>query len=61
MKFREIGDRNNPVIIMLAGSFCPASCLEYLYKELKKDYYIIAPTYNGQDEYIRWLREICSE
>ncbi len=50
MKFSEIGDRNNPVIIMLAGSFCPASCLEYLYKELKEDYYIIAPTYNGHYE-----------
>lgn len=32
---------------MLAGSFCPSESLEIIYNDLKSDYYIVAPTYNG--------------
>ena len=47
MKFYEYGDQSNPLIIMLTGSFCPAKALDYLYKPLSDDYYIILPEYNG--------------
>lgn len=47
MKFNKFGDKNSPVIIMLAGSFCPAESMENIYSRLKSDFYIIAPTYNG--------------
>lgn len=46
MKFDVIGNRNDPVVIMLTGSFCPGECLEYLYSKLDGKY-IIVPTYNG--------------
>ena len=47
MLFNTFGNRENPVIIMLAGSFCPAESLEMVYSVMKEDYYVIAPTYNG--------------
>lgn len=47
MRFNTFGNKTAPVIIMLTGSFCPARSMEYLYSELKKDFYIIAPDYNG--------------
>ena len=47
MKFDVLGDNKNPVIIMLAGSFCEGKCLEYLYSKMCDEYYIIIPTYNG--------------
>lgn len=47
MKFDVFGKRENPVIIMLTGSFCPSEGLEYLYSQLCQDYYIVVPTYNG--------------
>lgn len=47
MIFHTFGNPENPVVIMLAGSFCPAESLEIIYTDLKSDYYIIAPTYNG--------------
>lgn len=47
MRFHEFGERSKPVIIMLTGSFCPAKALEYLYKPLSEDYYVIVPDYNG--------------
>lgn len=47
MLFNTFGSKEKSVIIMLAGSFCPAESLEVLYTELESDYYIIAPTYNG--------------
>ncbi|MCD8094561.1 MAG: alpha/beta hydrolase [Ruminococcus sp.] len=50
MIFNLFGNSNNPVVIMLAGSFCPAESMELVYKELEKDYYVIAPTYNGCHE-----------
>ncbi len=50
MKFITSGSKENPVIIMLTGSFCPGECLEYLYERMSEDYYIIIPTYNGHHE-----------
>lgn len=47
MKFDVFGEKNNPVIIMLAGSFCSGKCLEYIYSKMCDEYYVIAPTYNG--------------
>ena len=47
MKFDVFGDKKNPVIIMLTGSFCEGKCLEYLYSKMCDEYYIIVPTYNG--------------
>ncbi len=47
MLFNTFGSTDNPVIIMLAGSFCPAESMELVYSRLDSDYYIIAPTYNG--------------
>ncbi len=47
MIFHTFGNTGNPVIVMLAGSFCPAESMELVYSRLKDDYYIIAPTYNG--------------
>lgn len=50
MKFYTYGDKVNPVIIMLPGSFCPARALDYLYNELQTDFYIIVCEYNGHYE-----------
>lgn len=47
MIFNTFGNLENPVVIMLAGSFCPSESLEIIYNDLKSDYYIVAPTYNG--------------
>lgn len=47
MRFYTYGSETAPVIVMLTGSFCPASSLEYLYSELSESYYIIVPEYNG--------------
>lgn len=47
MIFNTFGNPENPVVIVLAGSFCPAGSLEIIYNDLKSDYYIVAPTYNG--------------
>lgn len=46
MKFNVMGEKGNPVVVMLTGSFCPGECLEYIYSRMQ-DYYIIVPTYNG--------------
>ena len=46
MKFYVAGEKGNPVVVMLTGSFCPGECLEYLYSRMK-EFYIIVPTYNG--------------
>lgn len=46
MKFSVFGEKSNPVVVMLTGSFCPGECLDYIYSRMK-DYYIIVPTYNG--------------
>lgn len=50
MKVNTYGNRENKKIIMLSGSFCNGKSMEYLYSELKKDYYIIVPEYNGHYE-----------
>lgn len=47
MRFLTFGDREKPVILMLPGSFCPASSLEYLYSRLMEDYCIIVADYTG--------------
>lgn len=50
MIFNTFGNPENPVVILLAGSFCPSESLEIIYNNLKSDYYIVAPTYNGCHE-----------
>lgn len=50
MKFEEYGDRQNPVMVMLPGAFCPGESLAYLYETLQKEYNIIVPEYSGQYE-----------
>lgn len=67
MIFQTFGNSENTVIVMLAGSFCPSESLETLYSQLKNDYFIIAPTYNGCSENSRAFTsrqgeatEICS-
>lgn len=46
MQFKVLGEKGNPVVVMLTGSFCPGECLDYLYLRMKK-YHVIVPTYNG--------------
>ena len=50
MKFDCYGNKTNPCVIMLSGSFCPGNCMEYIYKRICDDLYIIVPTYNGHYE-----------
>lgn len=47
MKFYEYGNPDNPIIVMLTGSFCPAIALDYLYEPLSQDFYLILCDYNG--------------
>ncbi len=46
MQFKVLGEKGNPIVVMLTGSFCPGECLDYIYSRMK-NYYIIVPTYNG--------------
>ena len=46
MKFKVLGEKGNPIVVMLTGSFCPGECLEYIYSRMNH-YFIIVPTYNG--------------
>lgn len=46
MQFGTIGEKENPVVVMLTGSFCPGECLEYLSSRMK-EFFIVIPTYNG--------------
>ncbi|MBQ8150732.1 MAG: alpha/beta hydrolase [Clostridia bacterium] len=50
MKFQVFGNPDKPAVIMLPGSFCPASAMAYLYEELLEEACIIAPDYNGHYE-----------
>lgn len=50
MKFQTIENPNDSLIIMLSGSFCPSSGLNYLYEKLKDDYCLILPEYNDHYE-----------
>jgi hypothetical protein len=47
MRFNVFGSEENPVMIMLSGSFCPGESMQYLYDIWKKEFYIIVPEYNG--------------
>lgn len=55
MIFNTFGNLENPVVIMLAGSFCPSESLEIIYNDLKSDYYIVAPTLMAAMETARHL------
>ena len=50
MKFYEYGEKNEQVIVMLPGSFCPADALEYLSKDLVDEFHVITIDYNGHYE-----------
>jgi esterase/lipase len=50
MRFNTFGSKDKPVVVMLAGSFCPGESMEYLYDKWKKEFYIIVPDYNGHYE-----------
>lgn len=50
MIFETIGDRKNPVIIMLNGSFSTGAGLSHIAEMLSDKYYIILPTYDGHHE-----------
>ena len=50
MKFQTMGNLNDPLIIMLPGSFCLSISLKYVYKKLSDGYQILLPEYNGHDE-----------
>lgn len=50
MKFYEYGEKNEQVIVMVPGSFCPAAALEYLYKDLAEEFHVITLDYNGHYE-----------
>jgi hypothetical protein len=50
MRFHTFGNKEHPVMVMLPGSFCASTCMEYLYNTWKEEFYIIAPDYNGHDE-----------
>ena len=50
MRFQTMGNLNDPLIIMLPGSFCPSISLKYLYENLSDTYQILLPESNGHDE-----------
>ena len=50
MKINKFGNPNNPVIVMLSGSFCTGKSMENIYDILKEDYYVIVPDYTGHYE-----------
>lgn len=50
MIIHSFGSPDHSVVILLAGSFCPAESLAPVYTELARDFYVIAPTYNGCHE-----------
>ena len=50
MRIQTLGDSQNPVIVMLPGSFCKSESLKYLYERLTADHYVILPEYNGHYE-----------
>lgn len=57
MKFQTIGNPNDSLIIMLPGSFCPSSGLNYLYEKLKDDYCIVLVEYNGHYEIVHFHQD----
>ena len=50
MRFQTIGNLNDPLIIMLPGTFCPSISLKYVYEKLSDAYQILLPENNGHDE-----------
>ena len=50
MRVQTIGNLNDPLIIMLPGTFCPSISLKYVYEKLSDTYQILLPEYNGHDE-----------
>lgn len=50
MKFDTFGNKNNPIIVMLTGSFSPGESMKNVYSKMYDEYYIIVPTYNGHYE-----------
>ncbi len=50
MRFNTFGSIDNPVIIMLSGSFVPGKSMEDIYSKLKDNFYIIVPDYSGHYE-----------
>lgn len=49
MKFDVFGEADQPVIVMLPGSFCQGASMDYLYTRLS-GYHIVVVTYNGHHE-----------
>lgn len=47
MKMNTVGQPGKPVMIMLPGSFCRSTSMQYLYAALQNDFYILLPEYNG--------------
>ncbi len=50
MRVQTIGNLNDPLIIMLPGTFCPSISLKYVYEKLSDAYQILLPENNGHDE-----------
>ncbi len=50
MRFNTFGNKGDPTIIMLSGSFVPGKSMENIYEILKENFYIIVPDYNGHYE-----------
>lgn len=53
MRFNTFGNFDNPVIIMLSGSFAPGKSMEDIYNKLKENFYIndIWTIYGNRDWY----------
>lgn len=50
MRFNLFGKIDNPVVIMLPGSFAPGNSMEKIYNNIKDEFYIIVPEYTGHYE-----------
>ncbi len=72
MRIHTYGEENDPVMIMLPGSFCNADTMANIISRLEAEFRVLAVDYNGQyagsetpftsrsdeaDEIIRYLRE----
>lgn len=47
MIFDTLGDHNNPVMVMINGSFCSGKGLLPIAEKFAEEYYVILPTYDG--------------
>lgn len=51
MRVYEFGNKNNPVILLLPGTFCYWKCnFGHVIDELQKDFYVACVSYDGFDE-----------